>query len=61
MQTLRLLSLLLVFASIGGFVTGCGSDGPNSSPTTPTGVTNIAIQAKSATAIQQTTVALTVK
>jgi hypothetical protein len=61
MQTMRLLSLLLVFASIGGFVTGCGSDGPNSTPTTPTGVTNVAMQAMSATAIQQTTVALTVK
>lgn len=63
-QTVRLLSLLLVFvvsACIGWFVTGCNGDGPNSTPTTPPGATIVAITATSATAVQQTSVALIVQ
>lgn len=63
-KPVRLLGLLfsaLALASIGGFISGCAGDGPDPTPTTPSGVTNIVINATSATAIQQTTVALTVK
>jgi uncharacterized protein (TIGR03118 family) len=61
MRSARLLGLLLVLASVGGVIIGCNGDGPNSSPSTPAGVTPIVVNAVSSAAIQQTTVALTVK
>jgi TIGR03118 family protein len=61
MRSVRLLGLLLVIASVGGLITGCNGDGPNSTPSTPAGVTPVTVNAVSSTAIQQTTVALTVK
>ena len=60
MQSMRLLGVLLVLVSIGGFVTGC-SDGPAPPTPTPSGVTNVVITATAGTAIQQTTVALIVQ
>jgi hypothetical protein len=61
MISIRLLGLLLVIASVGGVITGCNGDGPNSSPSTPAGVTPIVVNAVASSAVQQTTVALTVK
>jgi uncharacterized protein (TIGR03118 family) len=61
MRSVRLLGLLLVIASVGGLITGCNGAGPNSSPSTPAGVTPIVVNAVSSTAVQQTTVAVTVK
>ncbi len=61
MRSVRLLGLLLVFASVGGLITGCNGAGPNSSPSTPAGVTPIVVNAVSSAATQQTTVNLTVK
>jgi hypothetical protein len=61
MISVRLLGLLLVIASVGGVITGCNGDGPNSSPSTPAGVTPIVVNAVASSAVQQTTVALTVK
>ena len=61
MQSIRLLGLLLVFATVGGLISGCNGAGPDGTPTTPAGTTNVVITATAGTAIQQTTVALTVK
>jgi uncharacterized protein (TIGR03118 family) len=61
MRSVRLLGLLLVIASVGGLIIGCNGAGPNSSPSTPAGVTPIVVNAVSSAAVQQTTVALTVK
>jgi len=61
MISVRLLGLFLVIASVGGVITGCNGDGPNSSPSTPAGVTPIVVNAVASSAVQQTTVALTVK
>jgi uncharacterized protein (TIGR03118 family) len=63
-QPVRLLSLVMVFAAIGGLgvlITGCAGDGPDGTPTTPAGLTNVVITATAGTATQQTSVALTVK
>ena len=49
------------FACIGGLMAGCGSDGPDATPTTPSGQSTVAITATGPTAIQQTTVSLTVQ
>jgi hypothetical protein len=61
---MRLLSLLLVLgvsAAIGAGITGCAGDGPDPTPTTPSGQANVVITATAGTATQQTTVAVTVK
>jgi uncharacterized protein (TIGR03118 family) len=63
-RSARLLSLLLVLgvsAAIGAGITGCAGNGPDPTPTTPSGQSNVVITATAGTATQQTTVALTVK
>jgi hypothetical protein len=58
---LQLLSALLIFAAIGGLVTGCAGDGPDPTPTTPAGQTSVVITATAGSVIQQTSVSLTVQ
>jgi uncharacterized protein (TIGR03118 family) len=61
MQSMRLLSLMLVLAAIGGFIVGCSDSGGPAITPTPPGVTSVVITATAGTATQQTTVALTVQ
>ena len=63
-RSARLLNILLfvsALTAIGAGVTGCAGDGPDPTPTTPSGQTNVVITATAGTATQQTTVALTVQ
>jgi uncharacterized protein (TIGR03118 family) len=59
--SVRLLSGMLVFAAMGGLIAGCAGQGPDATPSTPAGQSTVTINATSGTAVQQTTVSLTVQ
>ncbi|HEY8996556.1 MAG TPA: TIGR03118 family protein, partial [Edaphobacter sp.] len=57
----RLLAGAVLFAAIGGVLTGCMGVGPDSTPSTPSGATPVTITATSGAAVQTTTVTLQVQ
>jgi type IV pilus biogenesis protein CpaD/CtpE len=59
--SVRLLSGMLVFAAMAGLIAGCAGQGPDATPSTPAGQSTVTINATSGTAVQQTTVSLTVQ
>ena len=57
----RLMAGAVLFAAVGGVLTGCMGQGPDSTPSTPSGATPVTITATSGAAVQTTTVTVQVQ